>query len=300
MKVSLSYVMVVLIWASTPLGIKFSNDSLSFLASAAARVSLALCLALLVLLIMRKPLFKDRGDWKVYFSASLGIFPSLPLVYWAVQFIPSGLISVLFGLTPFATGIMTMLVMKTNPFSLQKLLGLLMALAGLLLIFQGQIKLGTDSVYGVVAVLLSLSILSYSSVLLQRHASSIEPLRQAAGALFMSLPGLLLSWLLLDGELPENISTTSIMAVVYLAVFGSLLGYPAYFYLLKHLSASTISLTTLMTPGLALMLGAVLAGEKVQEVVVIGAVFILFSLLFYLGFISQFLRWLWRKTRLLS
>lgn len=297
MRLTLTYLMVVLIWASTPLGIKLSSDSLSFVASVASRVGLALCLAVLILLVLGKPLVRERSDWKVYFSAALGIFPALPLVYWAAQFIPSGLISVLFGLTPFMTGIMTMLVLKTNPFNPQRLFGLFMALLGLLVIFQSQIKLGPDAAYGVAAVLLSLSILSFSSVLLQRHASSIEPIRQATGALLVAFPGLLLCWLVMDGQLPGEISSTALSAIAYLAVFGSLLGYPAYFYLLKHLSASTVSLTTLITPGIALVLGTVIAGEKIQPVVVLGAVLILFSLLFYQGLMVRLLRWLWSRFK---
>lgn len=290
MRLPLTYFMVVLVWASTPLGIKLSGDSFSFLAAAASRMGLALILVLPILLLLRKPLVQHRSDWKVYFSAALGIFPALPMVYWSAQFISSGLISVLFGLAPFITGIMTLLILRTNPFDGQKLIALLMAVAGLLVIFQGQLKLGADSVYGVIAVLLAVTVFALSSVLLQRQASTIEPIRQTAGALLVSFPGLLLAWFIADGELPQEISNTSLLAVSYLAIFGSLLGFPAYFYLLKHLSASTVSLTTLMTPGIAIMLGATLAGEPIEPAVMVGAGIILFSLVFYQGLFGKLLK----------
>jgi len=290
MRLPLTYFMVVLVWASTPLGIKLSGDSFSFLAAAASRMGLALILVLPILLLLRKPLVQHRSDWKVYFSAALGIFPALPMVYWSAQYISSGLISVLFGLAPFVTGIMTLLIMRTNPFDGQKLIALLMAVVGLLVIFQGQLKLGADSVYGVIAILLAVTVFALSSVLLQRQASNIEPIRQTAGALLVSFPGLLLAWFVVDGELPQNISNTSLLAVSYLAIFGSLLGFPAYFYLLKHLSASTVSLTTLMTPGIAIMLGATLAGEPIEPAVMVGAGIILLSLVFYQGLFGKLLK----------
>lgn len=297
MRIPMLYAMVVLVWGSTPLGIKLSSDSFSFMSAVTARMGLALSLALLILLILRKPLIKNASDWRVYFAASLGIFPALPLVYWSAQFISTGLISVLFGLTPFVTGLMSILLLRNNPFDWQKIAGLLLAMVGLLIIFQGQLQLGEEAVWGVLAVLASVVVFAFSSVSLQGYGSNIEPIRQTAGALLLSFPTLLLAWVFLDGQLPERISFNSGAAILYLAVFGSLLGFPAYFYLLKHLSAATVSLTTLMTPAIALILGAWIVGEQLQASLVLGAGLIVLSLFFYQGLLLKLYR-LWRARKL--
>jgi len=291
------YLLVVLVWSSTPLGIQFSSDSFSFVAAVTVRMGIALTIALLILKVLKRKLFQSKDDWKVYAAAAVGIFPALPLVYWGAQFIPSGLVSVLFGLTPFITGLVTMIVLRENPFDWQKLIGLGFAVFGLLIIFQGQLVLGAEAVYGVLGVMASTIIFSFSSVTLQRFASNIDPMRQATGALLLAFPCLLLSWLVLDGEWPESVSSESWLAVSYLAIMGSLLGFPAYFYLLKRLSASTVSLITLITPGIALILGAAIAGEKVGESVLWGAALIIISLAFYQGLLLKGLKLMYARVR---
>ncbi|MBB6521160.1 EamA family transporter [Pseudoteredinibacter isoporae] len=290
MKIPIVFALVVLLWGSTPLGIRLSNESFSFTAAVMLRMGIALPLAMAVLWWQGKPLVQDRSDWKVYGAAAMGIFPALPLVYWAAQYISSGLISVLFGLTPFITGLMTLLILRTNPFDWQKVLGLILALLGLVIIFQGQLQFGPSAIKGIVAVLMSSTIFALSSVCLQRFASNIEPMRQTAGALLLSFPALFLVWLFTDGTLAQDISWRSGGAVVYLAVCGSLLGFPAYFYLLKHMSAATISLNTLMTPAVALMLGALILDESLEASLLIGAGTILLSLAFYQGLLGRLLR----------
>lgn len=297
MRVPMVYLLVVLVWSSTPLGIQLSSDSFSFVAAVTVRMGIALTLALLILKVLGRKLFQSKDDWKVYAAAAVGIFPALPLVYWGAQFIPSGLVSVIFGLTPFITGLVTMIVLRENPFDWQKLIGLGLAVLGLLIIFQGQLVLGVEAVYGVLGVLASTVIFSFSSVTLQRFASNIDPMRQATGALLLAFPCLLLTWWVLDGELPESVSPVSWLAVSYLAIMGSLLGFPAYFYLLKRLSASTVSLTTLITPGIALVLGAAIAGEKVGESVLWGASLIIISLAFYQGLLLKGLKLMYARIR---
>ena len=70
-------------------------------------------------------------------------------------------------------------------------------------------------------------------------------------------------------------------AIGYLGVFGSLVGALAYFHVLQNLNASTVSLTTLITPSFALGLGAWLNNEPLSQELIIGAVIILISLGFF-------------------
>lgn len=264
------------------------------------RMGLALPLALIILWWQGKSLFQARSDIKVFAAAAIGIFPALPLVYWAAQYISSGVISVLFGLTPFLTGLMTLLILRVNPFDWQKFFGLILALLGLLIIFRDQIELGPAAIKGVAAILLSALIFATSSVLLQRLASNVEPMRQTAGALLLSFPGLLLIWLVSDGSFPAEISWRSGAAIMYLAICGSLLGFPAYFYLLKHVSAASISLTTLMTPAVALFLGALILDETLSPSLLIGATVIVLSLAFYQGLLGRALRFILARSNVVA
>jgi probable blue pigment (indigoidine) exporter len=68
---------------------------------------------------------------------------------------------------------------------------------------------------------------------------------------------------------------------VYLAIGGSLLGFTLFFYVLKKLSPSAVSLITLMTPVLAMMVGVLAAGEHITPAMMIGGGLVLFALVVY-------------------
>lgn len=285
MAVFFAYISVVLIWATTPLAIQWSGDSLSFIAAVAARMLLALALALLIHALLRQSVVGFWRQRKIYFAASLGIFPNMPLVYWAAQYIPSGLVAVLFAMSPFATGVMSLLLLKHNPFSVRGALALLLALAGLTIIFYHQLQLEWSSALGIGGILLSCVLFSFSSVWVKKltlHAPQpVAPFQQATGALLFALPGLLLCWWWMEGELPQQLSLKSAGAVVYLAVVGSLLGAALFFFILQRLSASAVSLITLMTPVLAIVLGKHWANEVLSAQTLLGVGIVLLALLLY-------------------
>lgn len=285
MAVFFAYISVVLIWATTPLAIQWSSDSLSFIAAVCARMSLAFALAILIHAFLRQSLTVYWQQRNIYFAASLGIFPNMPLVYWAAQFIPSGLVAVIFAFSPFATGVMTLLLLKQNPFGIKRVLALLLAICGLLVIFYQQLHFDAASIYGVVGILLSCLLFSFSSVWVKKlsaaSAQQASPFQQATGALLFALPGLLISWWWMDGSLPVAVSLKSAGAIVYLAIVGSLLGAVMFFFILQRLSANAVSLITLMTPVLAILIGKHLAAEQLPASTLAGIALVLTGLLLY-------------------
>jgi drug/metabolite transporter (DMT)-like permease len=280
-----AYFSVVLIWATTPLAIQWSSDSLSFMAAAASRMSIALAIALLIHALLRKSLVTYWQHSRIYFAASISIFPNMPVVYWGVQFIPSGLVAVIFAMSPFVTGVMTLLLLKQNPFTIKKVMALILALLGLVIIFYHQVQFNSRSVYGIASILLSCLLFSFSSVwvkkLSQQETIKVDAFHQATGALIFALPGLLLTWWLMDGSVPHQVSTKSAAAIIYLSVMGSLVGAALFFYILQRMSASAVSLVTLMTPVLAIIIGKSLANEALPSQTLMGVGLVLLALLFY-------------------
>lgn len=286
MAILLAYFSVVLIWATTPLTIQWSSDSLSFMAAVVARMSLALAIALSVHALLRQSFNTYWAHRKIYFAASIGIFPNMPVVYWAAQYIPSGLVAVLFALSPFVTGVMSLLLLKQNPFTLKRVIALLLALLGLILIFYHQMALSSGSILGIIGILGSCIMFSFSSVWVKKLTAdsdvNLSAFHQASGALIFALPGLLLSWWLMGEVLPQMVSFKSAASIVYLAIMGSLVGAALFFFVLQRLSASAVSLITLMTPVLAIILGKVVAHEILSAQTLFGVVLVLLALLLYM------------------
>jgi len=287
MRVVLVYIAVVLIWSTTPLAIKWSNNDVGFMAAVSLRMLLAAILAVLLLALLRRRLFAEPGVWKFYFIASLGLFPAMPMVYWSAQHISSGMLALIFSMTPIFTGLVSIVVLRTNPFTPTKILALLLAIAGLLVIFMHQIQFSVRAGGAIFAALTASAVMGGSSVILKRLDSTVGSLQQTAGALIFALPSLLLSWWLWGDPWPTQVHAKTLYSLMYLVVFGSLLGFTFYYYLLRNISPISLSLVTLMTPVLALYLGHLLAAEPLSLTLLVGAGMIILALALYQGIFSR-------------
>ncbi len=96
-----------------------------------------------------------------------------------------------------------------------------------------------------------------------------------------AMPFYILCWYLIDGDIPEVIVTRAGLSILYLALFGSVIGFALFFYILKHVSATRVSLITLVTPVTALLLGKYLNDEPLSLQIVAGAIMILLGLASY-------------------
>ena len=284
MRLASVYVAVVLIWSTTPLGISFSVESLDFIQALAIRMWLSLVLCGVLLKLFGIKLSVSRHALLSYALGAMAISGAMLCVYWAAQVLASGLIAVVWGLAPLVVSLYAWKLIPNSGLSINRLLCMLMAVWGLYTIFAQQIHLGSGMVIALLVLLLGVNLHGLSSVLLQRlqlspHYQAVHPLAQTTGALLISAPIYGVVWWNFSGPLPDEISITSMSAVVYLATFGSVAGFIGYFYLLNNLSAATVSLITLITPVLALLLGTHLANEILQADTWLGAMIIMLALL---------------------
>jgi drug/metabolite transporter (DMT)-like permease len=282
MSVPAAYMGIVLIWATTPLAIKWSNDGSDFLLAISTRMAIGFVFCLLLLLLLRVPMRWDHKALKSYMTAGLGMFGAMMSVYWGAQYIPSGLISVLYGLTPMMIGLFAALWLGEPFVTPSKIVGLLLAVGGLAEIFLPEGTGAPISVYGVTGVLLSVIIHSLTSVWIKRIGAQIHPLALNNGALAIAVPLYIGCWALFGEGIPKQIPEHTLGAILYLALIGTVLGFNLYFYVLKRVPAMMIGLITLITPVLALLLGQTLNGEQAGMHVWLGTLIILAGLSLYL------------------
>lgn len=280
MSVPAAYIGVILIWSTTPLAIKWSSEA-GFLFGVASRMSLGLLFCLLLLFALRAPFPRDRKAVQAYVAAGLGIFGSMTSVYWSSQFIPSGLISLLFGITPMLTGLIASIVLHEKAFTRGKLLGMLMGFVGLAVIFGHSAEIGSKLHYGIGGVLLSTLLHSAAAVWVKKINAQLHPVAQTAGALVVVVFLYLLLAIAIGGIAPTKLSERSLWSILYLAIFGSVIGFILYFYALQKMDASRMALVTLVTPVTALLLGSALNQEVIAPEVWIGAAAILVGLMAY-------------------
>lgn len=278
MSLPAAFVSVILIWSTTPLAIKWSELGIGFSFAVFSRMALGalLCLALLAAFRVRFPL--HRKARQAYLAGGLSMFGAMALTYWSAQFVSSGLISVLFGLSPLITSLGAMLWLKEEALTPSKLAGMMFGLLGLLLVFGGGLGVGEGSLPGLAALLLGVVSQSLGLVWLKRIGDDSPPLAMTFGTLAVSLPLFFAAWWLADGHVPEAVPERAVAATVYLGVFGSVLGFALYYYLIKHMEAGRIALITLITPVMALLLGHGLNDEAVLPQVWLGTASIVLGL----------------------
>jgi len=281
MSVPAAYIGIILIWSTTPLAIKWSAEDVGFLFGVSSRMLLGALICIVLMSVLGKKLPMQRRALHAYLAGGLGVFGAMLSVYWAAQYISSGLISVLFGLTPIITGLVAAAFLGEKAFTPRRLLGVLLGVIGLIVIFMHKINLGEHMFWGVAGVLFAVVLHSISSVWVKSIGINLSALEVTTGSLLFSTPLYLLIWWWVDGQLPQDISTRAASAILYLGIFGSVLGFIMYFYVLKHMEASRTALVTLITPVLALLIGQQFNHEVLNLEIWLGSSCILSGMLLY-------------------
>lgn len=253
---------------------KWSADGAGFLFGVTSRMLLgtALTLVLLILIRVRIPLHKEAIQ--TYAISSIGIFGAMFSVYWAAQFIPSGFISVLFALAPILTSIFSAIWLNERSLTPMKIVGVLVGIAGLVVMFESAINLGGDAIYGIAGVLFAVLLFSINGVGIKRFGADIHALAANAGGLLIASFLYLIVWFLAGESWPTELPERTLGAIVYLGVIGTTVGFAMYMFLLKRLPVATLTLVTLVTPATALMLGQKFNNEVVGPEVWFGAILI--------------------------
>ena len=281
MSVPAAYISIILIWSTTPLAIQWSSAGVGYLFGITSRMLLGVLVGLLV-----ATLFNIRLPWhaqarRTYLAAGLGLFFAMTSVYWSSQFIPSGWMSVLFGLAPIFTGIMATVWLSEKALTTSRIAGMLLGLAGLAVMLLGSQTLGPQAAYGIAGMVFSVTAYSASAVSIKRIGADVPVLATTIGGLLVTVP-LLLGIYLISGEsLPSMVPPRTIIAIVYLGVIGSVLGFALYYYVLKHVETTRVALITVITPVIALLLGHLLNGEALQAEALAGTAAILCGLLLF-------------------
>ncbi len=268
-----------MLWATTPLAIKWSAEGAGFIFGAALRMAIGTVCVLTVLWISRRKLPWHRQAITTYFAVAVQIFGAMMAVYWSSQFIPSGWVSVIFGLTPFMTALLAAIILKEKSLSPVKVFSYLLGIGGLSLMFSSAIELNVQAIQGMLGVLVAAFLHSFSAVWIKHINAGLPAMTQVGGGLLLAMPLYLASWYYHDDmQWPIDIPMTAILAIVYLGVVATTLGFALYYYVLTHLPATKVAMITIISPVLALLLGYSINGEALTAKVVTGASMILAAL----------------------
>ena len=282
MPVSAAYLAVILIWSTTPLGIVWSSESVTPSLAVLLRMVIAVLIGLVIIAVSTIELPWHKQARKLYFYSSIGIFGGMMCSYLSARYISSGMMSLVFGLAPILSGLMSQKILNEGKFGRGRIVAMLVSLTGLLLVCSANFKYEAGFYQGLVFIFAAVFFFSLSGVLVKSVQITIHPVANTVGALMVCLPLFTLTWLLLDGTFPiADWQAKSVWAIVYLGVFGSLIGFVAYYFVLQKLSAATVALITMITPVVAISLGAIFNDEVISARVIMGAGLVMIGLSIY-------------------
>ena len=281
MSVPIAYVGILIIWSTTPLAVKWSTLGSDFIFAITSRIVISALLLWLIMFLSGKKLPWDHSARRVYLASALGIYGAMMCVYWSSQYISSGVMSVLFGITPLTTGLLAAYFLKEKSLTISKSVGKLMGFAGLYVIFLYGAVLGKEVQYGVIAMFIGALLHSTSLVWIKKIDSNLPALSVTTGGLLVASIPYLLTWFALGASLPQNITTQGFVATGYLILIGSMLAFVMMFYVIKHVSASSVALIPLMTLVIGILLGQWLNNETITQQTMIGALLIMLGLVSY-------------------
>ncbi|MBL1142663.1 MAG: DMT family transporter [Proteobacteria bacterium] len=281
MQLVTAYISVVLIWATTPLAIQWSSESVGFLFGISSRMILGAVIAFSLITFLGKKIAWNKKAIQTYIAVGLGLFTAMLSVYWSSQFIPSGWISTIYGITPVFTGLFAMKLLGERGLNSFRLFAIVLGIIGLFIMFDTGLKLSPDTGYGIFGVLMSSIFYSLSMVIVKKINADIETYSTMTGGLIVAAILFLIVWNIFGVEIPTTIPTRAGFSILYLSIIGSVVGFYLFYFVLKRVEATRVSLITLMTPVCALFLGNILNNEPLSLQIVIGSAFILSGLLLF-------------------
>lgn len=280
-RVIVGLVVICLIWGTTWLGIKLGLETMPPILAAALRFLLAAGVLGLVMRLRNIPIPRERGFWHLSVMLGLTSF-SVPyaLVYWGQQHIPSALSSILFATYPLFVALLSHFALAGREMNPPKWLGTILGFAGITVIFWSDFRMeGSDVVWGMASVVASAFLQAVALIFARRSGQTYSSF--SLNFIGMSVGCVVLSVLSLVFDSFDSLSfgTTAVLSILYLSIFGSVVAFVVFFWLVKHVEAVLLALTAFITPILAVIAGAVALHERLPPDILAGSALVLGGIL---------------------
>ncbi len=272
----LAWIAICFIWGTTYLAIRVGVEELPPLLFAGLRW-IAAGIIFLGYLKLRGYKLPARSELK--HIALIGILllgVANGLVVFAEQWIPSGLTALLITTLPFwIVGIESFLP-KGAKFNYKILIGLLIGFSGVSLIFGHNIESLLEPAYliGVFALLAAVISWSIGSLYSKYRISTVHPYVSASVQMLIAGSAQTLLGLLFGEAAEFSFTQNSLLAFLYLIIFGSIFGFGSYIYAIAHLPISLVTTYAYINPLIALFLGWLILDEKINLPIILGALII--------------------------
>ncbi len=265
-KTLLAFAIIYFVWGSTFLAIRVGVREVPPFLLAAMRFLVA-GLVLYGWMIAHGEPSPTRRQWRsVSFLAVLIFVIDYGLVFWAEQRVPSGIAAVMLATIPAFMALSEITILRTQRLTVRLVLALAIGLGGVALLTSRSLNLGGEPIDRAGAMALIVASMSWSVASALTRKLPLPPSKvmssgaqMLAGGVFLALTAAAL------GEFrnfhPGTVSRGAWLALLYLIVAGSIVGFTAYVWLIHHESPTKVGTYAYVNPIVAVLVGYFLGGE---------------------------------------
>jgi len=284
LKIVLAFAAIYIIWGTTYLGIRVAIESMPPFLMAGARFIIAGSAVFLFLRLRGQPLPR-RIHWRsAFILGALLLVGGNGFVTWAEQEVPSGIAALIVATEPVWITVFDWTLFKAPRPARGIAAGVVLGLAGIVLLIGPQLFGGTGNVSPASWTLIILAPIMWSiGSLFSREANVPEnifmstSIEMLAGGLLLSIIGLV------GGEASRisvaDISIRSWAAFLYLVVFGSIIAFTAYIWLLQNVQATRAGTYSYVNPVIAVFLGWLILDEPLSPRMIFAAAVIVVAVM---------------------
>jgi drug/metabolite transporter (DMT)-like permease len=288
-RVFLAFGLVYFFWGSTYIGIRIAVEHIPPALLSGMRFVTAGLVMLAYCAFTGRRIRLTAKD--AFLLAVMGVLlltgGNMGLAY-SEQYIPSGLSALIVAVVPLWVALIEGFILRGERLKGRGWLGLGLGLVGLVVLLWPQLaplirhglpqsSAGRMFLAGSAVLLLGSLCWSVGSIISRRTQLSVDPF--AATAWEMTIGGTVNMIIALSLNQQHTVIWTArgVSAVIYLTIFGSLVGFTAYIWLLEHVPTAKVATYAYVNPVVAVLLGWLILHEEINRYIVVGAVIIVGS-----------------------
>jgi drug/metabolite transporter (DMT)-like permease len=276
-----AFVVTCVVWGSTWLVIKIGIETVPPFLSVALRFALALP----ILFVIQKKLqlpnpFSLPQRWLFITIGVLSFSIPFGMIYWAEQYISSGLTAILFAVFPFFVAFHSSYLLKNERLTILKLLGIILGFLGICIIFFDKINVNSEfQVLAILAIVSTSFLQSFCLVLIKKYAHDVHPVTINIGGMFVGSVILFAMSFIFERNAPMMLTASAVYSLLYLAIIGSVIVFIIYYWLVKRVEVIYASLIAFITPIVAVFFGTIFYNESISQATFFGASIVLAGIL---------------------
>ena len=277
----LVWLILCLLWGTTWIFIKIGLNDLPPITFAASRFILAVAILVPVIWLRNLPWPRTASEWRlIAITGFLQFSLNYSAVFWAQQHITSGLAAVLQATITVFGLLLAWIFLPFERITGLKIFAVLLGLAGVAVIFIEQLRVESFMAFmGCVVIVGGAYCAAQASILIKSRGSSLHPASLVCAQMICGLPAIVVYALVAEGN-PASFNWTwiAVGCVLYLTLFGTIAAFWLYYWLLSRIESTKAMMISLVTPLIAVVIGALTLGERLPPQTLFGGLLIIASI----------------------